>query len=59
MQYEERGSFEASHFAGDAVYEWNIDGKSEHEILSTLHEMVMAATAYKAKDMKGSHIATA
>ena len=34
-----------------------IDGKSEHEILCTLQEM-MAVTAYKAKDMKGSHIAT-
>jgi len=33
--------------------------ESEHEILSNLQEMVMAATAYKAKDMKGSHIATA
>ena len=36
IQYEERGSFTTSHFSGDSVYQWNIDGKSEHEILSTL-----------------------
>ena len=28
------------------IYEWNIDGLSEHEIISVLHQMTMAATAY-------------
>jgi len=37
-----------NHFDGQSVYTWNIDGKSEHEILNTLQEMTMACIAYKA-----------
>jgi len=36
LQYEERGTFSIDHFDGQSVYTWNIDGKSEHEILNTL-----------------------
>ena len=28
------------------IYEWNIDGLSEHEIINVLRQMTMAATAY-------------
>ena len=28
------------------IYEWNIDGFSEHEIINVLRQMIMAATAY-------------
>ena len=28
------------------IYEWNIDGISEHEIINVLRQMIMAATAY-------------
>ena len=28
------------------IYEWNIDGLSEHEILNVLRQMMMATTAY-------------
>ena len=28
------------------IYEWNIDGLSEHEIINVLRQMIMAATAY-------------
>ena len=28
------------------IYEWNIDGLSEHEIINVLHQMTMEATAY-------------
>ena len=28
------------------IYEWNIDGSSEHEIPNIVHEMMMASTAY-------------
>ena len=28
------------------IYEWNIDGSSEHEIVNIVHEMMMASTAY-------------
>lgn len=36
-------------YTGDGLYEWNIDGKSEYEIMSLLQEMGMAALAYKAR----------
>jgi len=55
LQYEERGQFGANSFDGTTLYEWNIGGNSEYEILSTLYEMVMAATAYKSKNMTASH----
>ena len=28
------------------IYEWNIDGLSEHEIINVLRQMLMATTAY-------------
>ena len=49
LQYEECGIFTTSHFNGESVCQWNIDGKSEHEILGTLQEMTMAVSADKAK----------
>ena len=58
LKYEERSRFEVSSFVGTTICDWNVDGKSEREILSTLQEMVMALAAQKAKDMKGDHIAT-
>jgi hypothetical protein len=30
-----------------SLYEWNIDGMSEYNILNTLQQMTMAANAYK------------
>ena len=36
LQYEERGSFASASFDRHSIHTWNIDGKSEHEILSTL-----------------------
>jgi len=51
LQYEERGTFSTNHFDGQSVYTWNIDGKSEHEILNTLQQMTMAITAYKARNL--------
>ena len=57
IQYEERGTFASSSFDGHSLHQWNIDGKSEHEILSTVQEMWMAHNAYKAKGYKDSDIA--
>ena len=34
------------------IHQWNIDGKSEYEILNTLQEMTMACAAYKDKSLK-------
>jgi len=42
IQFEERRPFASSSFDGKALYQWNIDGKSEHEILLTLQKIWMA-----------------
>jgi len=59
IQYEKRGSFTTSQFSGQSVHQWNIDGKAEHEILSTSQEMTMALSAYKAHKLTNSRAATA
>jgi len=51
LQYEERGTFLMNHFDGQLVYTWNLDGKSEHEILNAFQEMTMAMTAYKTRGL--------
>ena len=33
-------------FSANNIYEWNIDGQTEYNILNTLQHMTMAATAY-------------
>ncbi|KAK9739977.1 hypothetical protein RND81_03G001600 [Saponaria officinalis] len=50
MQYEERSKFTAHTFSPNVIHEWNIDGKSEYEILNTLQEMGMARAAYKLRE---------
>ena len=59
LQYEEQGSFASSSFDGTFVHTWNIDGKSKHEILSTLQKMTMAAQAYKTRGFSDKHRAIA
>jgi len=51
LQYEERGTFSTNNFDGQFVYTWNLDGKSEHEILNTIQEMTMVMTAYKTRGL--------
>ncbi|KAG7977429.1 hypothetical protein I3843_05G031500, partial [Carya illinoinensis] len=46
LQYEERGSHSQFSVSADQMYEWNIDGFSEQEILNTLNRMSMVAIAY-------------
>ena len=58
LQYEERGSFSSPAFDGNSIHTWNIDGKSEHEILSTLQEMTMVVSAYKSKRLTDHLAAT-
>ena len=36
-----------SRFNASSVYEWNIDGMSEYNVLGLLQQMTMAANAYK------------
>ena len=37
-------------YISKGLYEWNIDGCSEHEILNIFHEIIMAATAYSTEN---------
>ena len=37
-----------SQYDGTSVYEWNIDGYTEHQSLNIIQEMNMAINAYKA-----------
>jgi len=36
-------------FVGNSIYEWNIDGRSEHEIFVTLQRMLFTYTTYSTK----------
>ena len=38
-----------SQYDGTSVYEWNIDGLTEHQILNMIQEINMAANAYAIK----------
>ncbi|WZZ62086.1 hypothetical protein YC2023_062193 [Brassica napus] len=49
LLFEEHHKYSANMYSGDGIYEWNIDGRSEYEIMNLLQEMGMAAMAYKAK----------
>ncbi|ESQ30737.1 hypothetical protein EUTSA_v10012334mg, partial [Eutrema salsugineum] len=40
-------TIEQSRFNSSSVYDWNIDGISEYNILNFLHKMTMAANAYR------------
>ncbi|KAK9707332.1 hypothetical protein RND81_07G189800 [Saponaria officinalis] len=50
IQYEERSKFKTNQYSPNTIHEWNIDGKSEYEILNTLKEMGMAKAAYKIRE---------
>ncbi|KAK2370424.1 hypothetical protein QL285_083475 [Trifolium repens] len=47
LQFEESRDMVASSYTGNSIIEWNIDGHSEQNILNTIQEMTMAATAFK------------
>ena len=47
IQYEERNQFWENSYDGHGVNEWNIDGKSEYEIINTLKNITTATTTYK------------
>ena len=38
-------------YFGDGIYEWNIDGRSEYEIMNLLQEMGMALWPIKQREM--------
>ena len=47
LQFEERHTFVNSSYSPDLIYEWNIDGMSEYEIINLLHEMTLLTNVYK------------
>ena len=47
MQYEERNQYTQASYTSGSIYEWNIDGMIEHNILTKLQEMTMVSTTYK------------
>lgn len=47
IQFEERELRIRATYTLDALYEWNINGLSEYEILNVLHEMLMVVNIYK------------
>ena len=47
LQFEERHTFVNSSYSPDLIYEWNIDGMSEYEIINLLDEMTLLTSAYK------------
>jgi hypothetical protein len=47
VQFEEREAGIQAAYTPDTLYEWNIDGLSECEILNVLHEMLMVSNVYK------------
>ena len=49
LQYEEKSQIVQSKYDGDGIYEWNIDGVSDQQVLNILQEMIMSSTAYKSR----------
>ena len=47
MQYEERNQYTQASYTSGTIYEWNIDGMTEYNILTKLQEMTMISTTYK------------
>ena len=47
-----------SQYDGTSVYEWNIDGYTEHQIMNIIQEMNIAINAYKSKGNSQSQIAS-
>ncbi|PKI57218.1 hypothetical protein CRG98_022403 [Punica granatum] len=44
---EEKPSIVQNRYSANAIYEWNIDGQSEYNILSVLQQMTTVSNAYK------------
>ncbi|KAL6338889.1 hypothetical protein AAG906_024040 [Vitis piasezkii] len=58
LQYEERSQIVQSKYDGDDIYEWNINGVSDHQVLNILQEMIMASTTYKSRGNSDQTICT-
>ncbi|WJZ90314.1 hypothetical protein VitviT2T_009466 [Vitis vinifera] len=55
MQFEERNQYTQASYTSGIIYEWNIDGMTEYNILTKLQEMTMVSTAYKLNNRLPDH----
>ena len=58
MQFEERNQYTQASYTSGTIYEWNIDGMTEYNILTKLQEMTMVSTAYKLNNRLPDHAVT-
>ena len=56
MQFEERNQYTQASYASGTIYEWNIDGMTEYNILTKFQEMTMVSTAYKLNNRLPNHV---
>jgi hypothetical protein len=57
LLYEENDNFQNS-YSGKQIYEWNIDGLTEKQILDLIHKMIMYSTICKQQGNTDSMIAS-
>jgi hypothetical protein len=57
LQFEERELTVRNTYNAESLYEWNIDGMSQYEILNELHEMLMVSNIYKGNNKTDHQIA--
>ncbi|RVW24955.1 Enzymatic polyprotein [Vitis vinifera] len=55
MQFEERNQYTQASYTSGTIYEWNIDGMTEYNILTKLQEMTMVSTTYKLNNRLPDH----
>ena len=55
MQFEERNQYTQASYTSGNIYEWNIDGMTEYNILTKLQEMTMVSTTYKLNNRLPDH----
>ena len=56
MQFEERNQYTQASYTSDTIYEWNIDGMTEYNILTKLQEMTMVSIVYKLNNRLLDHV---
>ena len=56
MQYEERNQYTQASYTGGTIYEWNIDGMIEQNILTKIQEITMVSTIYKLNNRQLDHV---
>ncbi|CAL5193380.1 unnamed protein product [Lathyrus oleraceus] len=57
LLFEESEPFQNS-YSGKAIYEWNVDGLNDKQIIDTIHRMIMYSTVCKQHGNSDSSIAT-